>query len=139
MAGLESATYINQLNPLNPSDQLDFVSSGDDHIRLTKSTIQATFPRLTGPVTASQADLTNTTYLADTGAANVYVATFSPAWTSYVAGQGVLLKITNTNTAASTLNVNGLGAIAIITADGTALAGCSIATTVVSISSAILS
>lgn len=123
MAGLESATYINQLNPLNPSDTLDYVATGDDHIRLIKSTIQSTFTRITGPVSASDADLTNCTYLADTGTLNTLVVTFSPAWTSYVAGKGVLVKVLNTNTAAATLNVNGLGATAIIGTAGQALVG----------------
>lgn len=123
MAGLESATYINQLNPLNPSDTLDYVATGDDHIRLVKSTIQNTFTRITGPVSASDADLTNVTYLADTGTLNTLVVTFSPAWTSYVAGKGVLIKVLNTNTGAATLNVNGLGAQAIVGSGGQALVG----------------
>jgi microcystin-dependent protein len=50
---LETATYINGLVPANPlgSDQIAFA---DDHIRLIKSTIKATFPAITGPVTLNQ-------------------------------------------------------------------------------------
>lgn len=48
-------------------------------------------------------------YAVDSGAANAYVATLSPAVTSYVAGLIVYLKVANANTTASTLNVNGLG------------------------------
>lgn len=48
-------------------------------------------------------------YKADTGAANAYVITPSPAITAYTAGQIFSFKATNANTTASTLNVNGLG------------------------------
>jgi hypothetical protein len=123
MAGLESATTINQLNPLNPSDTLDYVSTGDDHLRLIKSTLQNTFPRITGPVTASDADLSNTTYLVDTGTANAVVLTFSPVWTSYVAGRGFTFRAAVTNTGAVTVNVNSLGAIALVGQTGQALVG----------------
>lgn len=49
-------------------------------------------------------------YKADTGAANAYVITPVPAITAYTAGQIFTFKATNANTAASTLNVSGLGA-----------------------------
>ncbi|WAK01869.1 hypothetical protein [Methylobacter sp. YRD-M1] len=124
MAGLESATYINQLNPLNPSDTLDYVSTGDDHIRLIKSTVQNTFTRIAGPVSASDADLTNTTYLADTSATvNQVILTFSPVWTSYVAGKGAIFKAALTNTGAVTVKINALTAIALIGPTGNALTG----------------
>lgn len=48
-------------------------------------------------------------YKADTGAANAYVITPSPAITAYTAGQIFSFKATNANTTTSTLNVNGLG------------------------------
>lgn len=53
---LESATYINSLNSSNPVST-DSVAQADDHIRLIKSTIKATFPNISGPVTASQSAL----------------------------------------------------------------------------------
>ena len=53
---LESATYINGLVAANPT-ATDPKSQGDDHIRLLKSTIQATFPSITGAVTATQTEL----------------------------------------------------------------------------------
>lgn len=52
-------------------------------------------------------------YVVDSGAANAYVITPVPAITAYVAGQQFTFLVGNTNTGASTLNVNGLGAIAI--------------------------
>ena len=54
--GLETATYINGLVSTNPT-ATDNKSEGDDHIRLLKSTIQATFPSITGAVTATHTEL----------------------------------------------------------------------------------
>ncbi|CAB4161540.1 hypothetical protein UFOVP730_58 [uncultured Caudovirales phage] len=53
---LETATFINGLVATNPVST-DPVAQADDHIRLIKSTIKATFPNLTGAVTANQATL----------------------------------------------------------------------------------
>jgi hypothetical protein len=55
--GLESATYIDGLVTTNPVGATDPKSQGDDHIRLLKSTVKATFPNLTGAVTATQLEL----------------------------------------------------------------------------------
>ena len=48
-------------------------------------------------------------YAVDTGAANAYVASLSPAPTSLPDGFGLVLKISHTNTGASTVNLNNLG------------------------------
>ena len=53
---LESATYIDGLVSTNPL-ATDGLNQGDDHLRLIKSAVKATFPNLTGAVTASQAEL----------------------------------------------------------------------------------
>lgn len=53
---IESATYINGLNASYPAAS-DPKSEGDDHLRLLKSTVKATFPNVTGAVTPTQADL----------------------------------------------------------------------------------
>lgn len=57
--GLETATYIADLVATNPVGASDFVSQGDDHIRLIKSALQATFPNANGAVnfTPAQANL----------------------------------------------------------------------------------
>jgi hypothetical protein len=53
-------------------------------------------------------------YAADTsGAANTVAAALTPALSAYVAGLSVKVSIANTNTGASTLNLNGLGAKAV--------------------------
>lgn len=53
---LESATYISQLVPTNPA-HTDGLNQADSHMRLIKSVLQASFPNVTGPVTASLANL----------------------------------------------------------------------------------
>ena len=53
---LETASYINNLVATNPLGS-DPLADADGHIRLIKSTLQATFPNITGPVTATQASL----------------------------------------------------------------------------------
>ena len=45
---LETAQYIHQLNPSFPSGA-DRLKDGDDHIRLIKAALKATFPGVTGP------------------------------------------------------------------------------------------
>ena len=57
---------------------------------------------------------TENVYAADTGSANAYVVTLSPAPTAYVTGMEVVFKATNANTTASTINVNALGAKSIV-------------------------
>lgn len=54
--GLETATYISGLNAANPTSG-DPKSEGDNHIRLLKSTLLATFPSITAAVTATHAEL----------------------------------------------------------------------------------
>src|SRR3990167_11461735 len=51
--GLEAATYLNDLVSTNPVVG-DGVSVGDDHIRLLKSTLKATFPGLVGAAWRTQ-------------------------------------------------------------------------------------
>tara|TARA_B100000029_G_C17519679_1_gene939349 strand:- start:854 stop:1570 length:717 start_codon:yes stop_codon:yes gene_type:complete len=54
--GLESGTYIDSLNSSNPAAG-DAVNEGDDHLRLIKSTVKATFPNVSGAVTATHTEL----------------------------------------------------------------------------------
>lgn len=53
---LETGTYISDLDVLNPTST-DPKAQGDDHLRLIKSTVKNTFPQLTGPVNATQAEI----------------------------------------------------------------------------------
>jgi len=62
-------------------------------------------------------------YAVDTGSANAYLAALTPALTAYTPGMPVRVKIANTNTGPSTLNVNGVSAAAIQLRSGAPLAG----------------
>jgi len=64
---LETGTYISDLVATNPT-AADPKSQGDDHLRLIKSTLQATFPHINGAVTLTLADLNALLNAATTGA-----------------------------------------------------------------------
>lgn len=49
-------------------------------------------------------------YAVDTGTANNYAIALNPALTGYIEGMPIHFKAATTNTGASTLNINGLGA-----------------------------
>ncbi len=53
---LETGTYINSLVATNPASN-DPQSQGDDHIRLIKATLLATFPNITNAVTPTHTEL----------------------------------------------------------------------------------
>lgn len=53
---IESATYISDLNSSYP-EAGTAVADGDDHVRLIKSTVKASFPNITGAVTATHTEL----------------------------------------------------------------------------------
>jgi hypothetical protein len=73
-------------------------------------------PKLPAVPAAIQAQSGN--YAADTGAANAYAVTLTPAPAALTAGMPVRFRVANANTGASTLNVNGLGAVSILRPDG---------------------
>ncbi|MBN6210681.1 hypothetical protein JYK21_29825 [Ralstonia pickettii] len=54
------------------------------------------------------------TVASDTGSANTYVVSYSPAVTTLVDGMVLWFKAKTANTGASTLNVNGLGAMPLV-------------------------
>jgi len=53
---LENSTYINGLVATNPV-ATDGLAQADDHMRLIKSTILATFPNITGAITADKDEI----------------------------------------------------------------------------------
>lgn len=53
---IESASYVSQLNSAYPAVG-DPKSEGDDHLRLIKSAVVATFPNVAGAVTATHTTL----------------------------------------------------------------------------------
>lgn len=74
-----------------------------------------------GGVTASQIQQQAFTYAVDSGVANAYVVTLSPAPSAYTDGMIVCFRATNPNTGASTINVNGLGVVNLTNNNGTSL------------------
>lgn len=62
-------------------------------------------------------------YAAAAGTANAVTATLSPVPAAYQTGMTVRLKMSLANTGATTLNLNGIGAVAVVNADATALVG----------------
>ena len=53
---LETGTFINSLNAANQAST-DGLAQADDHMRLIKSTVKASFPNITGAVNATQTKL----------------------------------------------------------------------------------
>jgi len=100
-----------------------------------KVTIPNTFATATTAIPLSQLDnnfsnvsaainnaLTYSNYAVDTGLADNYAITISGQVTTYAAGLSFQFKAANTNTGASTLNVNAQGTQSIVRTDGSALA-----------------
>lgn len=85
--GLETATYIDGLVDTNPTAS-DNANQGDNHLRLLKSTLKATFPNITGAVTVTHSDINSVTGKLNltggtlTGALNGTSASFSGAVTA---------------------------------------------------------
>jgi hypothetical protein len=108
--GLESATFINGLVDTNPTSS-DNANQGDNHLRLIKSTLKATFPNITGAVTVSHTDINSVTGKLNltggtlTGALNGTTASFSGA----VTATGGLVGNASTATALQTARtINGV-------------------------------
>lgn len=53
---LESASYVSQLEASNPAST-DLLRQADDHIRLIKAVLKATFPNISGAVSATHTQL----------------------------------------------------------------------------------
>jgi len=53
---IEAATYIHQLDPANPA-ATDQLADADNHLRMIKAALKATFPNISGPVTTSEIGL----------------------------------------------------------------------------------
>lgn len=92
---LETATYIDDLDVSNPVGASDPKSQGDDHIRLLKAVLKATFPNATGAY-----DLNNFT---QASVANVWTATqtFQSDDAGATAGPVIYIKRNSASPAAS--------------------------------------
>lgn len=90
--GLESAPYINGLIATNPTGS-DPKSSADDHLRLIKAAILATWPNITGAVTLTQAEI-NASIGASVAAAAAAGATVFNGSTTYAQYAAVISPLT---------------------------------------------
>ena len=123
--GLESATYIDELNSSNPATS-DDVSQGDDHLRLIKSVLKTSFPSIDIAVnaihTSSSAPAVSITeglvWIDTSGGAGNHVAKI------YDGSSFITLPFSVET--AQTVDING-GSI-----DGTAIGAASASTAVVS-------
>lgn len=94
------------------------IISGDISIAANAPFINTT---LSNAATITGVQNKSYTFCTDTGSANAYVATLSPAPTAYNSGLTIYLKVSATNTTNSFINVNGLGSKNIVLANGTTL------------------
>ncbi|WP_236225613.1 gp53-like domain-containing protein [Pseudomonas pseudonitroreducens] len=105
-----SAVIGQFINDLSGQDALD---DG------TIATLLANFKSSIGAV----GRLGSSSYVVDTGTANTYVATYTPAVTALTDGMVLRFKAANANTGASTFNPNGTGAKPIVGGAHAALQG----------------
>lgn len=93
----------------------DLPMGGNNHTNVGNATARNEY--------ASAADVQDQdlVYAVDTGSADAYAVTCSPAFTALEEGMRVVFRASATNTGASTIAVNGLTATAIQTPDGNAL------------------
>ena len=79
--------------------------------------------------TDNSAILRGTTYLGvDSGTANAVEITLTDPRTDYQDGDQITWKATNTNTGATTIDIDGVGAVTLVGADGTSIGAGDIAT-----------
>ena len=121
--GLETGTYISDLVATNPVGATDTKGEGDDHLRLIKSTLLATFPNITGATTSSHSELNRldgnvggflTDSIVAASGTDTITATFSPAIT-LTDKTVVMIRAAGANTSTTpTFNPNALGAKTIV-------------------------
>jgi microcystin-dependent protein len=145
---IETAPFINGLNASNPAAS-DGMNGADDHMRLTKAAILATFPNISGAVTASHTQLNSilsqllgtTIYNAPLGTVGApgyaFAGDLDTGWYSPAANRAALslggvdaLNFASDNTANFAAGASFAGAVAItgpITGPGTTPIGGMIA------------
>ena len=124
---LESGTYINSLVATNPV-ATDGLAQADDHMRLIKAAIKATFPNITGAVTVTHTDLnTVTTPAFPAGTRMLFQQTAAPTgWTKDTANDDKALRVvsgtagTGGTNALSSLDATAVGTVSSSIAGATA-------------------
>jgi hypothetical protein len=106
--GLEAATYLNELNPLNPVSLTDLVRDGAGHLRLTKGVLTATFPNVNGVINFTPAEANRLVGL---------TGTIKTSTTAAASGEMVLMSAVTISGSPSAVDfVNGSGGVTISTA-----------------------
>ncbi|MCK6075249.1 tail fiber protein [Paenibacillus silvae] len=99
--------------------------SNSDTEAATPKAVKVAYDRGSAGVTAAQAaqDIINNRdgYEVTTNSDNTYAVALSPAPTAYVDGLRITIKISDANTGAVTINVNGLGAKNVLKSNGSAM------------------
>jgi hypothetical protein len=116
---LETATFIDGLVSANPAGA-DAKSTADDHLRLIKSTVKATFPNITGAVTATQAELNSVTAKANIASPDF---TGTPTAPTATLGNNTTQLATTAFIQAAIANVNAQTGVAVSIVSGTSQAG----------------
>lgn len=104
----------------NPSSISAYTLARTSQINGLFTAVQVAFDKLPDPDLIQQNRIG---YVVDTGPANALAVTMPITLASYAAGICLRVKILNSNTGAATINVDGLGAVAIKRADGSSLLG----------------
>ena len=110
---LEAATHIHELNAANPAST-DALAQADDHFRLIKGTLKATFPNVTGAITATHTQID----AAATQAATLSGVTATSAELNVL--DGISTGLTSTELSvldgitASTANLNLVGTLPVV-------------------------
>ena len=87
--GLESATFISDLNTINPTST-DVLSQADDHLRLIKAAIKTTFPNINAAVTATPAAINAaTSFDMPSGSIIVYAGSSAPTGWLFCDGSAI--------------------------------------------------
>lgn len=110
---LEVGNFIDDLVDTNPVSATDLVRYGADHIRLIKEVLQNTFAGSTGAIVAAGLDV---------GTVNAIVITPVTPLLEYTTRMMIVWLQGVTNTGATTINVSGLGAKAVVSVANAALA-----------------
>jgi hypothetical protein len=117
--GLETGDYITDLVPSNPLGT-DPKSEGDDHIRLTKKTVQQSWPNINAPVTLTPEQLNDVLIKAEGGTlpdnVHLYFGTANPLDISHDVNNALITNALGELRLRSSVNS---GVIALATPDST--------------------
>jgi microcystin-dependent protein len=116
---LETGTYIDSLNASNPA-ATDALAQADDHLRLIKATLKATFPNVTGAVTATHAEMNSVSAITSNGSVPSLASGITGAEVKTLIGAADAAITTNGSTPALASGITAEEVRALIGASATA-------------------